>query len=81
MEKKKIGLVIAVEIEAFEAKYGAPDAIINIHGQHDSQQLFDEQTHLVYLDLFADNNDSFKNYQDDAMDLRAFRFFEKPLDF
>lgn len=23
---------------------------------------------------------SFKNYQDDAMDLRAFRFFEKPLD-
>jgi len=33
MEKKKIGLVIAVEIEAFEAKYGAPDTIIDIHGQ------------------------------------------------
>lgn len=29
--------------------------LINIHGQNDSQQLFDEQTHLVYLDLFAQN--------------------------
>ena len=27
--------------------------LINIHGQHDSQQLFDEDYHLKYLDLFA----------------------------
>ncbi len=29
--------------------------LINIHGQHDSQQLFDEENHLRYLDLFAHN--------------------------
>ncbi len=29
--------------------------LINIHGQHDSQQLFDEDNHLHYLDLFAHN--------------------------
>ena len=27
--------------------------LISIHGQHDSQQLFDEAAHLGYLDLFA----------------------------
>ena len=27
--------------------------LINIHGQHDSQQLFDEENHLVYLDAFS----------------------------
>ena len=27
--------------------------LITIHGQHDSQQLFDEQTHLGLLDAFA----------------------------
>ncbi len=27
--------------------------LINIHGQHDAQQLFDEATHLGYLDAFA----------------------------
>ena len=34
-------------------KLGA--SLINIHGQHDSQQLFDETKHLGYLDLFARN--------------------------
>ncbi len=29
--------------------------LINIHGQHDAQQLFDESTHLYYLDAFAGN--------------------------
>ncbi len=29
--------------------------LINIHGQHDSRQLFDEENHLRYLDLFARN--------------------------
>ena len=30
-------------------------SLITIHGQHDSQQLFDEQTHLGLLDAFADD--------------------------
>lgn len=29
--------------------------LINIHGQHDSASLFDEENHLVFLDAFADN--------------------------
>ena len=29
--------------------------LINIHGQHDSASLFDEENHLRYLDAFADN--------------------------
>ena len=30
--------------------------LINIHGQHDSASLFDEENHLQFLDAFADNN-------------------------
>ena len=29
--------------------------LINIHGQHDSASLFDENNHLAYLDAYADN--------------------------
>ena len=29
--------------------------LINIHGQHDSASLFDEENHLVFLDAFADH--------------------------
>ena len=29
--------------------------LINIHGQHDSASLFDEENHLTFLDDFADN--------------------------
>ena len=29
--------------------------LINIHGQHDSASLFDENNHLSYLDAYADN--------------------------
>ena len=29
--------------------------LINIHGQHDSASLFDEENHLSFLDSFADN--------------------------
>lgn len=29
--------------------------LINIHGQHDSASLFDEDNHLIFLDAFADN--------------------------
>ena len=31
--------------------------LINIHGQHDSASLFDEDNHLAFLDAFADNQD------------------------
>lgn len=31
--------------------------LINIHGQHDSASLFDEDNHLVFLDAFGDNED------------------------
>ena len=37
--------------------------LINIHGQHDSQQLFDEENHLTYLDLFAGDAESLAAYQ------------------
>ena len=30
--------------------------LINIHGQHDSAALFDEDNHLYYLDAFAENS-------------------------
>ena len=29
--------------------------LINIHGQHDSATLFDEDNHLIFLDAFGDN--------------------------
>ncbi len=29
--------------------------LVNIHGQHDSASLFDEENHLVFLDAFGDN--------------------------
>lgn len=38
--------------------------LINIHGQHDSQQLFDEENHLVYLDAFARNEAEFAAYRE-----------------
>ncbi len=37
--------------------------LINIHGQHDSQQLFDEELHLGFLDRFAKNDDLLRAYQ------------------
>ena len=37
--------------------------LINIHGQHDSQQLFDEENHLTYLDAFARDKQELEAYQ------------------
>lgn len=37
--------------------------LINIHGQHDTQQLFDDDNHLHYLDLFAHNEDLLEQYR------------------
>ncbi len=36
--------------------------LISIHGQHDSQQLFDEAAHLSYLDLFAHDEMQLADY-------------------
>ena len=47
--------------------------LINIHGQHDSQQLFDEQTHLTYLDLFAQNECERQDYLDKFLKAEATR--------
>ena len=38
--------------------------LINIHGQHDSASLFDEDNHLVFLDAFADNEALRQQYAD-----------------
>lgn len=37
--------------------------LINIHGQHDSAALFDEENHLHFLDAFADNEQLLADYQ------------------
>ena len=36
--------------------------LIQIHGQHDSQQLFDETAHLAFLDAFAENQAQRQTY-------------------
>ena len=36
--------------------------LINIHGQHDSAALFDEENHLKFLDSFAANDDLLERY-------------------
>lgn len=38
--------------------------LINIHGQHDSASLFDENNHLQFLDDFADNQDLRCDYEE-----------------
>lgn len=38
--------------------------LINIHGQHDSASLFDEDNHLVFLDAFADNEELREKYSE-----------------
>ncbi len=38
--------------------------LINIHGQHDSASLFDENNHLQFLDAFADNESLRERYSE-----------------
>ena len=38
--------------------------LINIHGQHDSASLFDEENHLRFLDAFGDNASLLTDYQE-----------------
>ena len=47
--------------------------LVNIHGQHDSQQLFDESFHIVYLDLFAQDETVLRSYQERFEQVEAVR--------
>ncbi len=47
--------------------------LIQIHGQHDSAQLFDEANHLVMLDAFAGHDDLLAQYREAYLDMDALR--------
>ncbi len=47
--------------------------LINIHGQHDSASLFDEENHLLFLDSFADNEALRLDYHDKYQAVSALR--------
>ena len=47
--------------------------LINIHGQHDSASLFDENNHLQFLDAFADNKALLDDYAQKYADVAALR--------
>ncbi len=47
--------------------------LINIHGQHDSATLFDEDNHLHYLDAFADNEALRTGYAESYQAVSALR--------
>ena len=47
--------------------------LINIHGQHDSATLFDEENHLLFLDAFADHQNLIERYQQSYGDVAALR--------
>ena len=38
--------------------------LINIHGQHDSASLFDEENHLTFLDAFGDHRELIDTYKE-----------------
>lgn len=47
--------------------------LINIHGQHDSASLFDEENHLAFLDAFADNQSLRESYSQAYQKVAALR--------
>lgn len=47
--------------------------LINIHGQHDAQQLFDERYHLQFLDLYAEDEAEMRDYQQAFGELQRVR--------
>lgn len=53
------GVLVTVSI-----LHGLGIQLINIHGQHDSASLFDEENHLEFLDAFADNENLRRNYHE-----------------
>ena len=47
--------------------------LINIHGQHDSASLFDEENHLTFLDAFGDNEALRERYSEAYADVARLR--------
>ena len=47
--------------------------LINIHGQHDSASLFDENNHLQFLDAFAENGELIEAYQEKYAEVSKLR--------
>lgn len=47
--------------------------LINIHGQHDSATLFDEEYHLDYLDVFAQDEALLSDYAEKFSEVREIR--------
>ncbi|MBP3493463.1 MAG: DNA repair protein RecN [Oscillospiraceae bacterium] len=47
--------------------------LLNIHGQHDGQQLLDEEQHLVYLDAFGRTASVWEQYHEKYSALQALR--------
>ena len=47
--------------------------LVNIHGQHDSQQLLDESTHLASLDSFAGDAEALDDYSEKYRNLLEIR--------
>ena len=47
--------------------------LINIHGQHDSASLFDEDNHLTFLDAFADDRNLLGDYSAKFSEVAALR--------
>ena len=47
--------------------------LINIHGQHDSASLFDENNHLTFLDAFAENRALRDVYMDKFLKVASLR--------
>ncbi len=47
--------------------------LVNIHGQHDGQQLLDEEQHLTYLDRYGKTTNAFSVYTDKYNDLTEIR--------
>lgn len=52
---------------------GLGQQLIQIHGQHDSAQLFDEANHLSMLDAFADHDPLMERYRNAYLDMDALR--------
>lgn len=52
---------------------GLGNQLIQIHGQHDSAQLFDEANHLAMLDAFADHGQMLEEYRTAYLEMDELR--------
>ncbi len=48
-------------------------ALVNIHGQHDNQNLLDPQNHILYIDKMAENEELLSDYYEEFKRLNAIR--------